>query len=165
MPLSALFTLGLTIWCATVPYLLYFTEREAGGNGSLRKTAVTGLFIFFFLGLLYVCIGFYQMFFIELRKKFLARKVEYRDGEFALRGWYFKKDGFQETDVILVEPYSINPHWFSKNIMSMFTRTRCNYKVMLKDGRVIYLPGQMDRVDELKVLLEKCALANVASVA
>ena len=97
VPVSALVFVGLAIWFATLPYLFYFTEKEAGGDAS-KKAFISGLSIFFFLCCFYMCVGFYQLFFIELREKFIARKVVYKDGVFTLRGWYFKRDSFKEAD-------------------------------------------------------------------
>lgn len=113
-----------------------------------------------------MCVGFYQLFFIELREKFIARKVVYKDGVFTLRGWYFKKDSFKETEVVSVEQFKADLRFFGKNILTMLTRnpkSRCNFnlKVTLKDGRVFYMPGElgrpevMDRGDELKIFLEE----------
>jgi hypothetical protein len=121
LPLSALVFVYWTLLFGTIPYRLYFTEKEAGGD-AYNKAFLAALSVFYFLCSLYACVGFYRLFFIELREKFITRKVTYKDGVFALRGWYFKKDSFNETDVVSVEQFQADPRFFGKNILTMLTR-------------------------------------------
>lgn len=156
LPVSALLIVGVTAVSAVMPYLVYFSEKEMAVEVSSERTAaIAALFIGLFLIWFYVCIGFYQMFFIELRRKFITRQVEWDGSGYRLRGYYFKRDTFQPTDVASVEEYRVGHRYLSSTILTLLTRTpKTNYKVTLKDSRVFYLPGDMERVEGLKTLFE-----------
>jgi len=134
--------------------------------------SVSGLAIFFFLVCLYICICYYQALFIELRKKFIAWKVVYLDGEFNLGGYYFKQARFKETELAFVEQFKVSPRFFifTNTLLTVNQLIRCsfNLKVTLKDGRIFYFPGELDRLtlgevdqgDGLKTFLEERIRAN-----
>lgn len=152
-PIGVVFTICATVMFALTPYFIYFTEK-GGGAGTSKKAFVTGLVLFLFLAGIYACVGFYQALVIELREKFIARKIAYKDGAFTLRGYYFKHANFNENELAKVEPHVISERWFSKEMGTLMTRStrftipcgqNVNYKVSLRDGRVFYIPGTMGR--------------------
>lgn len=160
--------LGALLWaiCAIVfpIFALNYVLKNNASDANKMATAI--ILMFFFLVCVYYCIGFYQAFFVELRKKFIARNVAYHEGEFILCGYYFKQDRFKASDVVTVEPHVISERWFGKEMGTLLSRStrftipsgkNINWKISLRDGRVIYLAGEMTRVIELKALLEKCA--------
>lgn len=172
VPIGVLGWLGATIVLAVAPYFIYFTAKGAGASEA-KKALVTAMAMIFFLGGLYYCVSFFLLFFVELRKKFIVRKLVYRDGEFLLQGYYFKQASFKETELAKVEPHVLSERWFSKDMGGTFlsrstppnvrSGQNINWKVTLHDGRVFYLPGEMGRSgvwapgdgEKLKVFLEE----------
>lgn len=128
---------------------------EEFGEAITRKAAlllVAGLYIAI---MFYLSIGFFQMFFVELRQKFISREVIWDDSIYRLKGYYFKRAEFTPADIAAVEEYRVGHRYLSSTILTLLNRTpKVNYKVTLKDGRTYYLPGDMERVNELKALLE-----------
>lgn len=128
---------------------------EDFGEAITRKATlllVVGLYIAI---MFYLSIGFFQMFFIELRRKFITRQVVWDGNGYRLKGYYFKRAEFTPADIASVEEYRVGHRYLSSTILTLLTRTpKTNYKVTLKDSRTYYLPGAMERVDELKGLLE-----------
>lgn len=178
MPIGALAWLGAMIWSAIVPFLLYFSEREAGGD-PIRKAVIAGVFVILFSGSLYYTVAAYQIFFLELRERFIAHKVTYRDGVFELKGYYFKAATFQANEVVKVEPIVVSERWFQKRLGTLLSRStrftiphgkNVNLKITLRDGREFYLPGEMGRpgqwknedVKELRDFMEACAGQGMA---
>lgn len=71
-----------------------------------------------------------------------------------MRGYYFKRANFNETELAEVEPHAISERWFSKEMGTLMTRStrftipsgqNVNWKVSLRDGRVFYIPGTIGR--------------------
>jgi len=149
-PVSALVVAGGDL---VLGWSLVAIWKEDFANVS-RKVAMLALNGSLFLAVTYGCVGFYQMFFIELRQKFIASKVIYRDGDgYQLWGYYFKRDMFKPSEVISVGEHRVKIG-FGKNIATLLTWQTHNYKVTLKDGREFYLPGEMERLDELRTQFE-----------
>lgn len=151
-PISAL----CVLWATGVAGIsIYWVAMEDFGDNIAKQKTLLVLFSVLLTGLIYMCIGMYQMFFIELRRKFIARKLErWSDDVYRLRGYYFKQAEFPASAVTRVEEYHVNPRWFSKNIMTILSRHHTNYKVSLHDGREFYLPGGFDRINDLVALLK-----------
>ena len=137
------------------PFLIYFGDEGLGATQE-KKLTVSAIFVVIAVVSVYVCIGLYQMFFIELRHKFIVSKVVSLGDRYYLNGYYFKKAEFDVSEVAAVDAYPVKPR-FGKNIataLSWSPQTKQpNYKVTLQDGRVFYLPGDMNDLDELKTLL------------
>lgn len=153
-PFGALVWLGASIVLAVTPYFIYFTAKGAGASEA-KKAVITAMVMVFFLAGLYYCVSAFLLFFIELRKKFIVRKLVFHDGEFTLRGYYFKQASFKETELAKVEPLVLSERWFSKDMGGTFlsrstppnvrSGQNINWKVTLHDGRVFYLPGEIGR--------------------
>jgi hypothetical protein len=100
----------------------------------------------------YACVGLYQMFFIELRHKFIVSKVVPLGRHYYLTGYYFKKAEFDSDEVASVSEHHVKKS-FGKNIATLLAKapqTKIpNYRVELKDGREFYLPAEMEDVEGL----------------
>jgi hypothetical protein len=169
VPFGASVFAMFTVW-QPIFIVHYVLENRAS---VVNKMGTVIVVVPVFLASLYASIGFFQLFFIELRKKFIAWKVVYLEGEFSLGGYYLKRARFNQSELASVEQFQADPHAFSKHIATLLTRNskiRCNYnlKVTLKDGRIFYLPGELDRLtlgetdqgDKLKAFLEERLRAN-----
>lgn len=123
------------------------------------------------LSSLYYTTALFQILFFELRERFIAHKVVYQDGFFHLKGYYFKKAAFKADEVVSLEPIVVSERWFQRRLGTLLSRStrftipsgkNVNLKVLLRDGREYFLPGEMGRpglwntgdLDELKSLLE-----------
>jgi hypothetical protein len=166
-PIGVAITICATILFASFPIYYDLTNQDSVAG----KITTTAIFVVLFLAGIYACVGFYQTFIIELREKFIARKIAYKDGAFTLRGYYFKRANFNETELLKVEPHVISERWFSHEMGTLMTRStrftipsgqNVNWKVSLRDGRVFYIPGTMgqfgvwgkDDAVKLKTFLE-----------
>jgi len=171
MPFGFLIWVGMTALFAVLPF--YVIEREVGIS-VLTKVVHAGFFLALFLGVIYYSIGGFQIFFLELRERFIAHKVIYQDGIFLLKGYYFKKATFRGNEVAKVEPVVVSERWFQKRLGTLLSRStrfttpygkNVNLKIILRDGREYYLPGEMGRpglwktedVKELRAFMEACA--------
>ncbi len=162
--------MGVAVYAAVAVFFVYFQYviffTPFGLHRSLQeKIGIALCFAFLFPGVCYYLYCFSQIFIVELRQKFIAWQVTLNGDEFGLRGYYFKRDTFRNSDVECIEPYYADKHWFGKEMGTLLTRTRwsnLNYKVQLKDGRIFYLPGEMEQVEELKALLSGMAVTNAA---
>jgi hypothetical protein len=155
-PFGVLPWLGGMAVCAYIPYMAYFTEKGLGVNEVKKSTVVVIAIIGFLIGL-YFLTAAYQVLFLELKERFIVRKAVYQDGEFDLKGYYFKEDGFKAADVVSVEEVVADPRWFSKRTGTMLTRNpkvRYNFslKATLKDGRVFYFPGEMFEIGGIETM-------------
>ncbi|MDP2834019.1 MAG: hypothetical protein Q8Q28_12165 [Pseudomonadota bacterium] len=170
-PFGALVWAGGTVLLAVLPF--YVIERETGIS-VFEKVLHAGFFLAVFLGGLYYTIGGFQIFFFELRERFIAHKATYRDGVFLLKGYYFKQASFHANEVVSVEPLLVSERWFQKRLGTLLSRStrftiphgkNVNLKISLRDGRTFYLPGEMGRpgqwkdedVKELRDFMEACA--------
>lgn len=130
-----------------------------------------------FLAGSYYTLGAYQIFFLELRERFIARKVVYENDAFLLKGYYFKEVRFRADEVVAVEPVVVSEHWFQKRLGTLLSRStrftiphgkNVNLKIALRDGRTFYFPGEMGRpgqwkdedVKELRDFLEGIVARN-----
>ena len=95
------------------------------------------------------------MFFIELRQKFIARELAWENGEYKLKGYYFKTAQFKPNDLLSITEYLTDTR-FGRDIVTALSWTpgKPNYKILLKDGRVFYLPGHMEEMEQLRSRLE-----------
>jgi hypothetical protein len=169
VPLGFLVWAGETVFLVVFPYL--YIERAAASEAN--KIATVMLSIAGTLVGLYYSIGGFQIFFLELRERFIAHKVIYREGVFLLKGYYFKKTTFRDNEVAKVEPIVVSERWFQKRLGTLLSRStrftipygkNVNLKITLHDGRVFYLPGEMGRpglwktedVKELRDFMEAC---------
>lgn len=152
-PISAILVIGLTVWSAIFPFHIYFGGEGVGATES-KKFTVSAIFIVIAIGGLYACFGIYQMFFIELRRKFIVSKVVSLGKRYYLKGYYFKKVEFDGGDVLSVEPYNVRTGLGRGRVIATLlaktpqTKTP-NYRVILKDGREFYLPAEMADVEWL----------------
>lgn len=150
-PLGALAILWMT---GVMGMSIYWVSIEDFGDNTSKQKTLLILFSILLLFAIYACIGVYQ-FFAEMRHNFIARKVErWSDDVYRLRGYFFKKAEFPASEVASVTEHIVKPR-FGKNIATALTWTRPNYKLTLKDGREFYLPGEMDRINDLVELLKK----------
>jgi hypothetical protein len=130
----------------------------------------------------YYTLGAYQIFFLELRERFIARKVIYENDTFLLKGYYFKEDTFNANEVASVEAVVVSERWFQKRLGTLLSRStrftiphgkNVNLKIALRDGRVFFFPGEMGRpgqwkdedVKELRDFMEGLAAGNAATAA
>jgi len=145
---------SMIILCVTglLIYSVYAIYQEDPGELVAKKRFMLISFSLLVAGLIYTCIGIYQVFAHEIRKLFIVRKVELFGDHLELRGYYFKQDTFAPDDIERIDEHSVSRR-FGKNIATALSHRRHNYKITLKDGREFYLPGEMTDVDELKSLL------------
>lgn len=148
-PLSAIIIICIT---GLMVYTVYAIYQEDFGELVAKKRFMLISASLLVAGLIYTCIGIYQVFAHEIRKLFIVRKVEWFGNHLELRGYYFKKDSFVPGDIAKIEEHCVSRR-FGRNIATALSHRRHNYKVTLKDGREYYLPGDMTDVDELKTLL------------
>lgn len=144
---------GVTIAFVISLWIIFTDPAKMVGASPQRVAAFAVLSLMALAASLYVCVGLYQAFFIELRHKFIASKVVWDGDGYQLWGYYFKQDTFKASEVTSVDEYRIKLG-FGPNIVTLLTWMTHNYKVTLKDGREFYLPGEMERIDELRAQLE-----------
>lgn len=184
--LALTFPLGGLIWAAEtafmlyLPYMAYFTDKGIG-LGQLEKAGFLVISCAGFLAGSYYAIGIAQVFFLELRERFIARKVAYENGAFQLKGYYFKEAAFRADEVVTVEPVVVSERWFQKRLGTLLSRStrftiphgkNVNLKITLRDGRVFYFPGEMGRpgqwkdedVKELRDFMESLVVQNKRGV-
>lgn len=135
------------------------------------------IFAFLLVGSIYYTLGAYQIFFLELRERFIACKVVYENGAFTLKGYYFKEAAFRAEEVISVEPVVVSERWFQKRLGTLLSRStrftiphgkNVNLKIVLCEGRTFFFPGEMGRpgqwkdedVKELRDFMEGIAARN-----
>lgn len=127
---------------------------EEFGEEVARKAAILSIAGTYVVIMLYLSIGFSQMFLIELRRKFIAREVEWTGSGYVVRGYFFKHRAFTPDALASVEEYRVEHHYLSSTILTLLCRTpKVNYRVRLKDGHEFYLPGDLDRVEQLRAQL------------
>lgn len=148
-PLSAIIIICIT---GLMVYTVYAIYQEDFGELVAKKRFMLISASLLVAGLIYTCIGIYQVFAHEIRKLFIVRRVEWFGGHLALWGYYFKKDTFAPREIDRIDEHRVSRR-FGKNIATALSHRRHNYKIALKDGREFYLPGEMTDVDELKSLL------------
>lgn len=162
---SLLYPIGALIWAivavASLGFPIWYSLRS---EPSLMNKTVSSIMVFAIGGLggIYYTIAAYQIFFLELKERFIVRKARYEDGAFDLEGYYFKADLFQVVDVVSVEEVVADPRWFSQRTGTMLTRNpklRCNFslKATLKDGRAFLFPGELfeaQGIETMRRLLE-----------
>lgn len=152
-PISSIIAVGMLV---IMGWSIYMVILEDFGDKVAKKVFLIGFFSVLFISLVYLCVGLYQLFFIELRNKFIANKVIPLGEHYYMNGYYFKRAEFDVSEVAAVDEYPVKPR-FGKNIVTALSwppqTKQPNYKVTLRDGRVFYLPGDMTDVDELKTLL------------
>lgn len=138
---------------------IYFVYLEDFGGEVEKKISLVTIFLVLFFGGLYACIGLFQIFVNEMFKLFVVSKAERYSDTLELRGYYFKKDIFNLSQVKEVENFSVQKWgWFKvpwKNMMTLFNYEKpdSNIKITLKDGRTYYLSGYINNLDSLKSLL------------
>ncbi len=163
LPLSAIVIFGYTLVVLVSLHSIYL--ENFGGELNRKISLIAILLVALLIGV-YGCIGLYQIFVNEIYRLFIVRKAECYGDKLELRGYYFKKDTFDLSLVKSVESFSVQKWrrfkipW--KNMMTLFNyeKSDSNYKVMLKDGRIFYLPGDINDVEDLKLLLESFAQAD-----
>lgn len=150
-------------------------EIDEGSYNALEISFHALIFLAVLSGSLYYTLGAYQIFFLELRERFIARKVVYENGAFRLTGYYFKEAEFRADEVVSVEPVVVSERWFQKRLGTLLSRStrftiphgkNVNLKITLRDGRVFYFPGEMghpgqwedEDVKELRVFMESLAI-------
>ena len=154
-----------TILCAETPYHIYFVEDNSGVP-PLKPATIAAMSVVFSLFGAYITVGYYQMFFIELRQKFIACEVTREGNIYRLRGYYFKKAEFSPSDLARVEEHHLDRR-FGRTIVTMLAwapqTPTPNYKITLKDDRVFYLPGTLEEVEQLKEQLQADIESNLSS--
>lgn len=148
--------------------------------GALEVAFHALIFLAVFLGSLYYTLGTYQVFILELRERFIARKVACENGVFQLLGYYYKKATFKADEVVSVEPVVVSERWFQKRLGTLLSRStrftiphgkNVNLKITLRDRREFFFPGEMGRpgqwkdedVKELRDFMEGIAARNTAT--
>ena len=181
MPLGGLVWAAETAFMVYIPYMVYFTEKGVGVD-EIRRLGVVAVAILGFLAGGYYTLGAYQIFFLELRERFIARKVIVESGVFRLKGYYFKEATFNADEVASVEPITVSERWFQKRLGTLLSRStrftiphgkNVNLRITLRDGRVFYFPGEMGRpgqwkdedVKELREFMEGIAQRNLMETA
>ncbi|MFZ5590187.1 MAG: hypothetical protein ACOY4M_11250 [Pseudomonadota bacterium] len=155
--------LGGVAWVggsAVMVYALVTVIFIESWEGYIAKMlAMTIIFALLLSGSLYYTLGAYQIFFLELRERFIARKVVYENGAFRLTGYYFKEAAFSADEVVSVEPVVVSERWFQKRLGTLLSRStrftiphgkNVNLKIALRDGRTFYFPGEMGRPGQWK---------------
>lgn len=166
-PAGVLVSLVVTALLAYAPYIIFFTPK--GEGVALHKKVEVTLFVLAaFLYCCYRLVGFSQIFFVELRRKFVVWGVTYQHGQFEVRGYYFKRGRFHDADVLKIEPYYTDRRWFSNNMGTLLTRnaqSNLNYKLHLRDGCSFYFSSEIEQIESLHAMLSGLATVNSASSA
>ena len=149
LPVGTLAVIWVMGW---IGYGIYMAATEDFGDSISKQVTILVIAISLFMIGLYVCLGLYQMFFIELRHKFIVGKVVTLGNRYYLSGYYFKKTEFDGSEVIAVDEYPVKP-CFGRHIATMLSwapqTKQPNFKITLRDERVFYLPGNMTDVEGL----------------
>lgn len=173
LPLGGFAWAGGTVFLAIFPFI--YSQRDLPSEANKIAFAICS-FVGVLVGIYYT-LGAYQIFFLELRERFIARKVIYENGTFLLKGYYFKQDSFKAHEVASIEPVVVSERWFQKRLGTLLSRStrftiphgkNVNLRIALRDGRVFYFPGEMGRpgqwkdedVKELRDFMEGLAAAN-----
>lgn len=149
VPLSAL------VWVSGAVFVLYFAffiylPREFPSQGDKAGVVVVALFTA--SGCSYYLIAAYQILFIELRERFIVWRLTWDGDVFQASGYYLKRASFRPGDVTGVEQVILSERWFQKRIGSFLSRNtrftqphgkHINLRLILADGRVFYLPGEL----------------------
>lgn len=154
-PLGGMAWAGGAIFLTVFPFV-YF-QRDLPSETNKIFFAICSFFGA--LVSIYYTLGIYQVFFIELRERFIARKLTYENGTFLLKGYYFKESSFQATEVTAVEPVVVSERWFQKRLGTLLSRStrftlphgkNVNLMISLSNGREFYLPGEMGHPGQWK---------------
>lgn len=182
MPLGGIAWAGSSVVIGVGAFYVIGKEISGGRYSTFEMVFHAGIFLALFLGSFYYTLGISQIFFLELRERFIARKVLYENGAFQLKGYYFKEATFQANEVDKVEPVVVSERWFQKRLGTLLSRStrftiphgkNVNLKITLRDGRVFYFPGEIGRpgqwkdedVKELRDFMESLAGHNKQDVA
>ena len=141
---------GFLVWAGGAIICLVFSVHYVLTNhaSEANKVGTVLVSILAFFAGFYYSIGGFQIFFIELRERFIAHKVIYRNGEFLLKGYFFKEATFLTNEVEKVEPILVSERWFQKRIGTLLSRStkftipkgkNVNLKITLRDGCFICL--------------------------
>lgn len=156
LPISGIAIIAVTAITTISVYLILTTPSKWGGN--IDEPRVLGFFAISAIALLamfYISIGVVQLFFLELRQKFIARSVVWDGKGYELKGYYFKQANFTPADLARIDEYRVDHRYFGSTILTLLNRTpKANYRVRLKDGREFYLPAEISRVGQLTAQLE-----------
>ena len=110
LPLSSVVVvrqLLLAVWSLNAIWV------EDFGDATTRKATILSMAGVYFAIMLYLGIGVSQLFLIELRRKFIAREVEWNGTGYRVRGYYFKRFDFSPADVASVEEYRVGHRYLS----------------------------------------------------
>lgn len=158
--------LGMLSWALGVVYAIYgllqpfisdlpeeSREASIARVGLLKVVTVEVIAVVCIIGALYFIVGGLQIYFLELRERFIAHQAHYLDGEFELKGYYFKSARFRTEDVAevlkVVQNNKMSPFahagWRYGTLLTRNPRARHNYslKVTLNDGKAYFFPGEM----------------------
>lgn len=164
LPFSGAAIIAVTAITSASVYLILTTPSKWGGD--IHEPRVWGFFAISAIALLamfYISAGVIQIFFVELRQKFIARTVIWDGKNYELLGYYFKRESFQPSDVAAIEEYCVGHRYFGSTILTLLNRIpKVNYRVRLKDGRVFYLPADIGRIDQLKSQFEADVQVNAS---
>lgn len=181
-PFGGIAWAGSSIVIGIGAFYIIGKEIDAGKYSTLELAFHALIFLAVFLGSFYYTLGAYQILFLELRERFITRKVVYENGAFRLKGYYFKEATFKADEVASVEPVVVSERWFQKRLGTLLSRStrftmphgkNVNLKITLRDGRVFYFPGEMGRpgqwadedVKELRDFMEAIASRNLKAAA
>ncbi|HEX8980897.1 MAG TPA: hypothetical protein VF811_14410 [Parasulfuritortus sp.] len=157
--------LGMLAWARAIPLGLYvLLEHKSVLTSWARFIGVKAIFILTAFVSIWLIIAGIQSYFLEPFEIFIVRWARYRQGSFDLKGYFFKETRFDCNDVITVEKFVADTHWFGPpgswrygTNLTRSKRMRCNYslKVSLKDDRVFYFPGEMFEKEGPEELLKR----------
>jgi len=146
--------LGVIWWTGWLGYGIHMEATEDFGDKVSKQVTILVIFFILFLAGIYACVGIYQAFVIELRRKFIVSKVVPLGRHYYLDGYYFKKAEFDADEVAAVYPYELKGGLGRgrqiATLLAKAPQTKTpNYRVVLKDEREFYLPAEMRGVEGL----------------
>jgi len=169
---SYLVPMGTLLWAHGMAYAIYALlqpfvsnvpehslEAQIASAGLLKIVVVASIAIICIIACLYLIIGNIQVYFLELRERFIAHQARYLDGEFELKGYYFKTARFRTEAVAKVEKLELGNRifggWRLGSLLTRNPRARHNYslKATLMNGMVYFFPGEMIEKEGPEALL------------
>lgn len=160
-----LIPLGGMAWVRGAFYILFgLFQHHAENVNWFRVIVFDVVATIAVLWTIWLLVAGIQAYILEPREIFIVRWARYRQGTFDLKGYFFKETRFECNDVITVEKFVADTHWFGPpgswrygTNLTRSKRMRCNYslKVSLKDGQVLYFPGEMFENEGPEELLKR----------
>jgi hypothetical protein len=144
--------LGTMVWAGLGVFVLYTVVFVYQPQDWIDKIGIALVMLFAVSTSSWVVYGNAQALFFELRERFIVWRLTWDGDVFQASGYYLKRASFRPGDVTGVEQVILSERWFQKRIGSFLSRNtrftqphgkHINLRIILADGRVFYLPGEL----------------------